>query len=238
MSSSFLIELHIGKGALKIMIDVRISKSFKWICPEMALGCIQARVEVKGSSDDLLKEIDDCCELFIKEINIDDLSSMPAIKDGREAYKKCGKSPSKYRLSSEALLRRILQGKGLYKINNLVEINNLISIKSKHPVGSYNIKNLQPPVSLTIGAEGCNYKGIGKETVNIENLPVLTDSLGSFGSPTSDSERGMITDQASDILMCIFSFSGKNGLEEYLEFGKQLLEKYAGGKDIETKIIE
>jgi DNA/RNA-binding domain of Phe-tRNA-synthetase-like protein len=68
-----------------------------------------------------------------------------------------------------------LQGKGVYKINNIVDINNLISLKSKFPVGSYNIKN----------------------------LPVLTDSTSSFRSPTSDSERAMITKNVSEILMYI-----------------------------------
>lgn len=80
-----------------------------------------------------------------------------------------------------------MQGKGVYKINNIVDINNLISLKSKFPVGSYNIENLHNPISLMIGKKDEQYKGIGKEQINIENLPVLTDSIGSFGSPTSSS---------------------------------------------------
>lgn len=220
------------------MIDVVISEELKKICPEMTLGCIQAHVDVEISSDSLSREINDYCEVLKKEIQIEDLASSPRIKDGREIYKKLGKVPSKYRMSSEALIRRILQGKGIYKVNNIVDINNLISLKSKFPVGSYDIKNLHSPISLMIGKEGDQYKGIGKETINIENLPVLTDSIGSFGSPTSDSERAMITNDVSEILMCIFSFSGKTDIEEYLEYGQQLLERYANGKDIKIKIIE
>lgn len=90
-------------------------------------------------------------------------------------------------------------------------------------MGSYNINILYFPISLMIGKEGEQYKGIGKENINIENLPVLTDSVGSFGSPTSDSERVMITNNVSVILMCVFSFSGKTNIEECLEYGKQLL---------------
>ncbi|GFZ33189.1 tRNA-binding protein [Clostridium zeae] len=220
------------------MVEVIISEELKKICPEITLGCIQAYVEVESSSDSLWEEINGYCEILKKEIHIEDLASLTNIKEGREVYKKLGKVPSKYRLSSEALVRRVLQQKGIYKVNNIVEINNLISIKSKCPVGSYNIRNLHSPISLTIGKEGEQYKGIGKENINIANLPILADSLGSFGSPTSDSERAMITNNVSEILMCIFSFSGKNDVEEYLEYGKQLLEKYAKGKDIEIKIIK
>jgi len=89
-----------------------------------------------------------------------------------------------------------------------------------------------------IGKKDEQYKGIGKEQINIENLPVLTDSIGSFGSPTSDSERAMITSNASEILMYIYSFSGKTDIYEYLKYGKELLEKYANRKDIKIELIK
>lgn len=219
------------------MIDIVISEELKKFCPEITLGCIQAHVDVEGSSESLWKEINDYCGILKKEIRIDELASLPQIKDGREVYKKLGKAPSKYRISSEALIRRVLQGKGVYKINNIVDVNNLISLKSKFSVGSYNTKNLHSPISLMIGEKGEQYKGIGKEYISIENLPVLTDSIGSFGSPTSDSERAMIKNDASEILMCIYSFSNKTNIYEYLKYAKELLERYANAKDIEIKII-
>lgn len=220
------------------MIDIVICEELKKICPEMTLGCIQSHVDVESGSDSLWKEINNYCEVLKKEIHIEELASLPRIKDGREIYKKLGKAPGKYRLSSEALIRRILQGKGVYKINNIIDINNLISLKSKFPVGSYNIENLNSPISLIIGKKDEHYKGIGKRQINIENLPVLTDSIGSFGSPTSDSERAMITSNTSEILMCVYSFSGEIGIDKYLKCGKELLKKYANGKDIEIKIIK
>lgn len=215
-----------------------ICEELKKICPEITLGCIQAHVYVESSSDSLWKEINDYCEVLKKEIHIEDLASLPRIKEGRETYKRLGKEPGKYRLSSEALIRRVLQEKGVYKINNIVDINNLISLKSKFPVGSYNIENLQSPISLMVGKEREQYKGIGKGNISIENLPVLTDSISSFGSPTSDSERAMITNDVSEILMCIYSFSGQTDVEECLEYGKQALERYANGRDIKIKIIK
>lgn len=220
------------------MIDIAICKELKEACPKVTLGCIEATVNTENSTNDLLEEINNYCDILKNEINIEELSSIPRIKDGREAYKSLGKSPSKYRLSSEALIRRILQGKGLYKINNIVDINNLISIKSKFPIGSYNIDNLSSPVLLTVGAEGAQYKGIGKDLINVSNLPILTDSIGYFGSATSDSERALITNDAKKILMCIYSFSGKDNLEIILEYGAELLKKYACGTNIETQIME
>lgn len=219
------------------MIDIMISEKLKMICPEITLGCLQANVSVESSPETLWEEINNYCDVLKKEIHREELDAIARIKDGREAYKKLGKAPSRYRLSSEALIRRVLQGKGVYKINNIVDINNLISLKAMVPVGSYNIENLQPPLFLRIGEEGEHYKGIGKDLINISNLPVLADSISSFGSPTSDSERAMITDNVCQILMCIYSFSGKIDVEDYLAEAAELLEKYAKGRQIKTQVI-
>lgn len=220
------------------MIEVKISDKLKEICPNITLGCIQASVKVGSSSESLLKELNKYCEDLTEKISLEDISSLPKIRDTREVYKKLGKSPSKYRVSSEALMRRILQKKGIYKINNIVEINNLISLKSCFSVGSYNVKNIQSPICLTIGEEGEKYKGIGKDLINIESLPVLSDAIGTFGSPTSDSERAMITNDVNEIIMCIYSFSGREDLEKYLKYAKELLEMYADAKSISVKVIE
>ena len=66
----------------------------------------------------------------------------------------------------------------------------------------------------------------------------MTDDDGPFGSPTSDSERAMIGEESKEIIMCIYSFSGDEGVEEYLNSARELLEKYAHGSDFEIRIIK
>lgn len=219
------------------MIHIEISNEIKELWPQTTFGYIQGKVKVEDSSKALISEIDNYCNVLQNELNLEELPSQKAIKDGREAYKSFGKSPSKYRLSSEALLRRIIQGKGLYRVNNIVDINNLISIKSKFPVGSYDVSNINGTVFLNRAEDGATYKGIGKAELNIEHLPVVADDNGPFGSPTSDSERAMIGQGSREIVMCIYSFSGDEKLEEYLKSAKGLLEKYACGSDFEMMIV-
>ncbi|MPN47493.1 hypothetical protein SDC9_195095 [bioreactor metagenome] len=69
-------------------------------------------------------------------------------------------------------------------------------------------------------------------------MPVLKDAEGYFGSPTSDSKRGMITEDTRRIMMNIFAFGGKEGLEGFLAFAKDLLLQYAQAADLETGIIQ
>lgn len=220
------------------MIDIKISEEVKAACPNISLGVIQADVCVGSSCSSLLEEIDNYCDKLKEKIRIEDLSGDFRIKDGREAYKNLGKSPSKYRLSSEALLRRILKGKGLYRVNNIVDINNLISIKSRFPVGSYDVSKIDSSVFLKRASDGESYKGIGKEVLNIEHLPVLCDNKGPFGSTTSDNERAMIREDSKEIIMCIYSFSGEEKLQEYLNNAKELLKTYAEGSNFSMKIIK
>jgi len=213
---------------------IQISEELKSICPNVVLGCIQAVVKLKEMDKNLLEEINTFCLQINKNTSMEQIAGMPEIIDAREAYKSLGKSPSRYRVSSEALLRRVVQGKGLYQINNVVDINNLVSLRSHYSVGTYDLDKLEPPIFFTVGGEGQTYKGIGKELINIENMPVFTDSAGNFGGPTSDSERAMITMNTSKILMNIISFSGDKGIGEYINYASELLVKYAEGKDIKT----
>ena len=137
-----------------------------------------------------------------------------------------------------ALIRRIGQGKGLYEVNTVVDANNLISIESGFSVGSYDASQIAEELVFRIGQEGETYKGIGKAEIKIDALPVLADKDGAIGSSTSDSERAMITENATEVLTLIYSFSGNNDLEKALEYGRKYLEEYAGAQDLESWIVE
>lgn len=218
----------------KIVINNELSR----ICPEIQLGCIQYKVNVDKENEELWKKISDVIKDIESNMTLDDISKEKNISDSRELYRKIGKDPHRYRISSEALIRRILQGKGLYKINNVVDANNLISIISKLSVGSYDIDKLGEELTFRIGKKGENYKGIGKDIINIENLPVFSDEFGAYGSPTSDSEKAMITSDSKNILTVLIAFSDNAKLEYYIKEAVEILEKYVGAKNIETYLLK
>ena len=220
------------------MRGLSISSKLGKIFPNLALGVVSANVKVGKGSPELWGSIEKESTELIKELSLDRLPETRGIKELRDAYKKLGKSPSRYRGSAEALFRRLLKGKDLYRVNNIVDINNYVSIKSKHSVGSYNTDSLKFPVEFRIGRVNEEYKGIGKGTINISSLPVFSDLDGPYGSPTSDSEKAMITDTANNIMMVVISFSGEVGLNEYLDFAENLLVTYAEGIDISRDIVK
>lgn len=221
------------------MKHLTIDKTMKDIWPDTRVGCLQYKVNVEKKSEELWKYLKKDIFKKTKDAIFDyGVNEIPNIKESRAAYKAFGKDPSRYRVSSEALIRRIGQGKGLYEVNTVVDVNNLISIESGFSAGSYDASQIAEELVFRIGREGETYKGIGKDEIRIDALPVLADERGAIGSSTSDSERAMITEDAKEVLTLIYSFSGNEDLEKALEYGKKYLEMYAGAQEIESWIVE
>ena len=139
--------------------------------------------------------MDEVSERKRSEFTVESLAEAPAVRAVRAMFREWGMDPSKYRPSSEALLRRVVQGKGLYRVSNAVDICNLGSIETGWPYGCYDRARIGPPIVLRHGAPGEMYEGIGKNW-HLDGRPVLADPDGPFGSPISDSTRSMITESA------------------------------------------
>ncbi len=217
--------------------EISIHSALKALVPDLVLGCISADVLVEKHDKALWLEINQHLAHLAATIKPEQINSIPQIAATRSAYKALGKDPSRYRGSAESLLRRVLQGKGLYQINSVVDINNLVSLESLNPAGSYDLEKVTPPIEFRIGAAAESYKGIGKDLINIESLPVFADAVGAFGSPTSDSERAMVRLETRKIFMVIFSFTGPEGLARWVERASELLGRYSGAEGIETSLV-
>ena len=118
-----------------------------------------------------------------------------------------------------------------------MDINNLISLYTYYSVGTYDLNKVNGSITFTVGEENERYEGIGRGSINLENLPVFEDKDGKFGSSTSDSVRAMITSDTTHILMNIIAFEEDENLEKYIEYAKELLINFADATIIDSKII-
>ena len=122
----------------------------------------------------------------------------------RSLYRAIGLDPTKTRPSSEALLRRVLRGEALGRINTLVDLCNWCSLEVQLPYGLYDLDRVRPPVEVRRGRPGEEYAGIRKDVVHLAGRLVVADADGPFGNPTSDSARTMVTIEARRILVVVF----------------------------------
>ena len=213
-----------------------IAKELFEVCPNAKLGCIYYTATVEKKNENLWTFINNYIEdEVIAKMSSEMIVQEKHINDSRTLYKNLGKEPNRYRISSEALLRRLLKGKGLYQINNIVDINNLISIRTMYSVGSYDLDRLGENIVFRIGLPGESFKGIGKDIIDVENLPVFADEYGAYGSPTSDSEKAMIRLESTNIVTILISFS-----DDEIDFTESLayLQKYTNATNINTVIVK
>ncbi len=129
----------------------------------------------------------------------------------------------------------------LHYVNTVVDTNNLVSLHTGMSAGSYRIDALSPPLTFRKAVAGETYEAIGRGPFNLENLPVLADAQGPFGSPTSDSERSMITldapGDAGPVLMVIYGFGEAKGLARAVDFAADFLTSYCKAEAVETAVV-
>lgn len=194
--------------------------------PGVTLGILEAddvRVEPEGT--ELAQLIDKTCQEIRAKFSLETLAEAAPSRAVRTMFRAWGVDPSKYRPSSEALLRRVVQGKGLYRVSNAVDIGNLGSVETGWPFGLYDRHRLAPPITFRHGTRGEMYEGIGKRMWHLEGRPILADAQGPFGSPISDSTRSMITESAREILAVIYapqSASEASVMEALSQMGERL----------------
>ena len=190
---------------------------------------LYATVEDTPHNDSLWEEIADETEWLRTAFTADSVKARSGITCTREAYRACGKDPSRYRPSNEQLCRRLLQGKDLYSVSTVVDLLNLASIRYAYSIGGFDMdKVVGDNVVLGIGQEGEDYEGIGRGKLNIAGMPVYRDAAGGFGTPTSDHERTKVTKNTRRLMCFINGYDGDTQkLQECAAFISQLLVKYA-----------
>ena len=209
-------------------MKVIVSQEIKTVCPEFVGACVEAEVVNTPYSEELWKEIEALGNKFRVELTTESLKEMTSIAATRRVYKACGKDPSRYRPASEALIRRVLQGKELYQRDTLVDLINLASIAFGYSIGGFDAdKFVGDTLTLGIGREGEPYEGIGRGMINIHGLPVYRDAQGGVGTPTSDNERTKMMLATTHLLVLINGYDGdERRVCQNAEYIQELLRKY------------
>lgn len=210
-------------------MKVIVSQEIEQVCPKFVGACLEARVVNSPYNEALWQEINALCCRLRQELTTESLKEMTSIAATRRVYKACGKDPSRYRPASEALIRRMLQGKELYQLNTLVDLVNLASIAYGYSIGGFDAEKFEgDTLTLGIGREGEPYEGIGRGMINIHGLPVYRDAIGGVGTPTSDNERTKISDDTCHLVVLINGYDGdEQRVRENAEYIQDLLRRYA-----------
>ncbi len=209
-------------------MNIIVTEDLRSKCPEFLGACIEADVTNTIHSDGLWNEIAELTTKYASTLTTESLKSNSAISATRKVYRLCGKDPSRYRPSSEALVRRAIQGKSLYSVNTIVDLTNLVSMASGYSIGAFDRdKIVGDTLTLGIGVKDEPYEGIGRGPVNIEGLPVYRDAAGGIGTPTTDHERTKTGIDTKHLVVLINGYDGnRQNVEAAVDLTRRLLTQY------------
>lgn len=219
------------------MIQVKIDPRILAACPETRIGLIGATVVNEPTCDELWDEIQMAAEGIKQKYELLEINQRPAIAGTRHLYKVLGKDPSRYRVSSEALCRRIIRGLGIYRLTTLIDVVNLVSIRSGYAISGLDGDRIEGDMlTMSVGTADDVYNGIGRGLLNIEGMPVYRDAAGPIATPTSDEERTKFTAATVKAQININAFAPEMPLDEAVDWMASLLQKYAHATNVETSI--
>jgi len=166
-------------------------------------------------------------------------ADIPGVAETRALFHKLDLDPTKTRPSSEALLRRVLQGKGLPRVNPVVDVCNLCSLEHQLPLGLYDRDQLKGSMRARVGTPGEGYSGIRKHRVNLEGRMLLADDEGPFGAPTSDSARTSVGPRTRHVVVVVYCPVDRVGthLSGALERLADLLTRFCSASVIAVRVV-
>ncbi len=148
-----------------------------------------ADLELLSSGSSALSEIrEQVAREARRTRSLETLSSDPTVASVRKLFRAAGTDPTRYRPSSEALLRRVLKGEEIPEIDPIVDLNNCLSISLAVPVCVMDTRAVAGPFELRIGAPGESYESL-RGPFNLEGRPLLVDTHGPCDTPITGNTR-------------------------------------------------
>jgi len=167
-------------------------------------------------------------------------ADIPGVAETRALFHQLDIDPTKTRPSSEALMRRVLQGKGLPHVNLAVDVCNLCSLEHQLPLGLYDRDLVRGAVRVRVGRETEGYTGIRKQRVNLSGRLLLADDDGAFGAPTADSVRTAVTVRTQRLMAVLFCpiERADRHLSTSLEHIAEQLTRYCSASVVAVRVVQ
>ena len=192
-----------------------------------------ARLELlPGDAEDrmaaLRHEVSELARASLEGISLSSHETLSAL---RKLFRAAGTDPTRYRPSSEALLRRVLKGEDLPEIHPLVDLNNCLSVELAVPCCMMREESFGPPLVLRAGLPGESYESL-RGPFNLEGKPLLLDAEGPLDTPITGSVRVKVLPETRNVWLVAYLPEGVVTREQCTSTLAELLAKAPVAKDL------
>ncbi len=202
------IQSHGEHTVMILKIDSEISTRF----PDLNALMIQIKgVKIHKIDDELEKTKFEVMKQVRSEYNINLVKDQQTFRAYRDFFWKIGIDPTKIRPAAEALIRRILAGKTIPRINTLVDAYNLASIKSGIALATFDTDKLDADILMRFAEEEEQFYGIGMEKPLIlkGGEIVVSDNEKLIAVyPYRDAENTKVTEETKNITIIVCGVPG------------------------------
>ncbi|MBS7251764.1 MAG: hypothetical protein KIH08_14420 [Candidatus Freyarchaeota archaeon] len=162
---------------------------------------------------------------------LDGLKNDERMRKYRDFFWRIGIDPTKIRPASEALIRRVLQGKALPKINSAVDSYNLASMISGVPLAAFDMDTIVGKLCMRFSRRGELFFGIGMEgpkSLSGGEIVVSDEDKLVAIYPYRDSEDTKITLKTEKIIVMACGVPGisDNDLDKALGYAVEYIRRF------------
>jgi len=187
-------------------------------------GLFWAELEVDAGDKEVLRRLRKITEKRVSQLfELQELSSHPTVNALRQMFRGAGCDPTRYRPSSEALIRRLLKGNPLPEIHPLVDVNNCLSARLAIPCCVMTTGTFESPLVLRSGDPGESYESL-KGPFNLEKKPLLADPNGPVDAPITGSKKVMVQEDTKSAWLVAYFPLDTLGADEIEECLREICE--------------
>ncbi|MGH7246272.1 MAG: lysine--tRNA ligase, partial [Candidatus Levyibacteriota bacterium] len=220
-------------------IDEKVAQAF----PSISIGVAVIKgVHIAKENKELQKEIDDLLSNF-SSVTTEQLGEYEEVQSYRKLYKEMGVDWHSRRPSPEALLRRVILGKGLYNVNTCVDAYNAVVMNNRVSVGAFDLDNVQFPTVLRFAKNNEEILLLSDEkpTAYAEKEVAYFDAKGGYNMDFNyrDAQRTAVQLETKNILINVdgvYDITPAQ-VEKTLKEACDIIMKYCGGELVEYGIV-
>lgn len=216
--------------------DKRVKEGF----PDLnTMTTVIVGVTVKKGDGELEAFKKECITRIRSRYDLETLKDIPELRLYRDFFWKIGVDPTKTRPASEALIRRVIQGNPLPRINTLVDSYNLASMESRVPLAAFDLDTISGEQVLRYSNKGEEFTGIGmKSPLILEGNELVIQSGNDLIAvyPHRDADRSKITLETHAVLLVSCGVPGITGstLNHALNVAEDYIVRFCGGNIVES----
>ncbi|MDH4221464.1 MAG: phenylalanine--tRNA ligase beta subunit-related protein [Candidatus Bathyarchaeota archaeon] len=217
---------------MNLKIDAQLKTRFSDLT---VLTCNVKDVKVKKQNVELEKFKDEIMEKVREKYDLDSAKNLPTFRAYRDFFWRVGIDPTKNRPAAEALIRRILGGKTIPRINTLVDAYNLASIKTEIALAAFDANKLKGGLIMRFAEKTEKFLGIGMEKPMLlqGGEIVVSDSEKLVAIyPYRDADSTKITDKTKNVMLLVCGVPGiaEETLQNAAQVALDYITRFCGGE--------